>query len=149
MREFENISKTIPRAALVLLAAGAFTALPACSTLGIGGGSDGEDRGARMEVRVNNDHSGAERVAVSLMNGEGDRRALGEVDAGERRSFDTTGDPKANVRHRLMAESWRGETILSPEIVVQENSIVTWHIRDNRVEVFVARETASDGSSDN
>lgn len=142
MRDFKNIPKTIPRAALVLLVAGAFTTLSACSTLGIGGGS-GDDRGARMEVRVNNDHGGSERVTVSLMNGDGDRRALGEVNAGERRSFDTTGDPQSNVRHRLMAESWRGETILSPEIVVQENSIVTWHIRDNRVEVFEARETAS------
>jgi hypothetical protein len=141
MRNFENMLKTIPRAALVLLVAGAFTALSACSTLGLGGSSG--DRGAQMEVRVNNDHGGAERLTVSLMNGEGNRRALGEVSAGERRSFETTGDPQANVRHRLMAESRRGETILSPEIVVQENSIVTWHIRDNRVEVFEVRETAS------
>jgi hypothetical protein len=138
MRDLETIPKTVPRAALVLLVAGAFiTALSACSTLG-GGGSD-TDRGARMEVRVNNDHGGAERVTVSLMNADGNRRTLGEVNAGERRSFETTGDPESNVRHRLMAESRRGETILSPEIVVQENSIVTWHLRDNRLEVFVAR----------
>lgn len=143
MRNFKNMLKMVPRAALVLLVAGAFTALSACSTIGIGGGSSGEDRGAQMEVRVNNDHGGAERLTVSLMNGEGNRRALGEVSAGERRSFDTTGDPQSNVRHRLMAESRRGETILSPEIVVQENSIVTWHIRDNRVEVFEVRETAN------
>lgn len=141
MRDLETIPKTVPRAALALLVAGSFTALSACSTLGLGGGSD-TDRGAQMEVRVNNDHGGAERVTISLMNGDGNRRALGEVDGGEQRSFATTGDPEANVRHRLMAESRRGETILSPEIVVQENSIVTWHLRDNRVEVFVARETA-------
>lgn len=64
------------------------------------------------------------------------------MNSGDRRSFETTGDPQSNVRHRLMAESRRGETILSPEIVVQEQSIVTWHIRDNRVEVFEARERA-------
>lgn len=143
MRDPANIPKTIPRGALVLLVAGAFTALSACSTIGLGGG-DSSDRGAQMEVRVNNDHSGAERLSVSLMNAEGDRRSLGEVDAGERRSFETTGDPQSNVRHRLMAESRRGETILSPEIVVQEQSIVTWHIRDNRVEVFEAQEKSGD-----
>lgn len=142
MRNFENIPKSIPRAALALPVAGAFTALSACSTLGVGGSSD--DRVAQMEVRVNNDHGGAERVTISLMDGEGNRRALGEVNAGERRSFDTTGDPQSNVRHRLMAESRRGETTLSPEIVVQENSIVTWHLQDNRVEVFEARNTDSD-----
>ena len=139
MRDFENIPRTRFRGALVLLVAGTFSVLTACSTLGFGGGSD---RGAQMEVRVNNDHSGAEQVSVSLMNAEGDRRSLGEVNAGDRRSFDTTGDPQSNVRHRLMAESRRGETILSPEIVIQEQSIVTWHIRDNRVEVFESREKA-------
>lgn len=36
-----------------------------------------------MEVRVNNDHGEAERLSVSLMNGDGDRRAMGEVSAGE------------------------------------------------------------------
>jgi hypothetical protein len=143
MRDPENVPKTIPRGALVLLVAGAFTALSACSTLGMGGGSS-SDRGAQMEVRVNNDHSGAERITVSLMNAEGNRRSLGEVDAGERRSFETTGDPQSDVRHRLMAESRRGETILSPEIVIQEQSIVTWHIRDNRVEVYEARENTGD-----
>lgn len=143
MRDSENIPKTIPRGALVLLVAGAFTALTACSTLGMGGNSS-SDRGAQMEVRVNNDHSGAERVTVSLMNAEGERRSLGEVSAGERRSFETSGDPQESVRHRLMAESRRGETALSPEIVVQENSIVTWHIRDNRVEVHDVRAKAGD-----
>lgn len=143
MRDPENIPKTIPRGALVLLVAGAFTVLSACSTLGMGGGSN-SDRGAQMEVRVNNDHSGAERLTVSLMNAEGERRSLGEVSSGENRSFETSGDPQESVRHRLMAESRRGETILSPEIVVQEQSIVTWHIRDNRVEVHEAREKAGD-----
>lgn len=143
MRNFEKIPRMIPRATLALLVAGTFTVLSACSTLGMGSGSSG-DRVAQMEVRVNNNYSGAERVTISLMDADGNRRALGEVNAGERQSFDTTGDPQANMRHRLMAESRRGETTLSPEIVVQENSIVTWHLQDNRVEVFEARERAGD-----
>ncbi|MFW6192515.1 MAG: hypothetical protein ACOC83_03425 [Gemmatimonadota bacterium] len=143
MREAMNIPKTIPRLALAALVAATVPLLSACSSLGMGGGSS-SDRGAQMEVRVNNDHSGAERVTVSLMNAEGNRRSLGEVSAGERRSFDTSGDAEKNVRHRLMAESRRGETVLSPEIVVQEQSIVTWHIRDNQVEVYEAREKSGD-----
>ena len=142
MRDPETIPKTIPRGALVLLVAATFPALSACSTLGMGGGSSA--RGAQMDVRVNNDHGGAERVTVSLMNAEGDRRSLGEVSAGERKTFETTGDPHSDARHRLMAESYRGETILSPEILVQERSIVTWHIRDNRVEIHEVRERAGD-----
>jgi hypothetical protein len=141
MRDSGNVPRTIPGGALVLLVAGAFASLSACSTLG---GGSGSDRGAQMEVRVNNDHSGAERITVSLMNAEGERRSLGEVDAGERRSFETTGDPQKNVSHRLMAESRRGETVLSPEIVIQEQSIVTWYIRDNRVQVYEAREETGD-----
>lgn len=140
MPKLEKIPTPTPRGALVLAVAGAFTVLSACSTVGIGGSND--DRGAQLEVRVNNDHSGAERVTVSLMDGEGNRRTLGEVEAGERRSFETTGAPESNVRHRLMADSQRGETILSPEIVVKEQSIITWDLRDNRVEVFEAREKA-------
>lgn len=143
MRTFESLSKTIPRGALVALVAGAFTAFSACSALG-GGGSSSGDRGAQLEVRVNNDHSGADRVSVSLLNNEGNRRSLGEVSSGERRSFDVTADPGSDVVHRLMAESGRNETVVSPDIVVQENSIVTWHIRDNRIEVFVAREGGGD-----
>lgn len=54
--------------------------------------SDVGDRAAQMEVRVTNDHGGAERVTVSLMNGDGDRRALGEVNAGECRIRRLTGD---------------------------------------------------------
>jgi hypothetical protein len=145
MRTFESLAKkTIPRGALVALVAGAFMALSACSALGGGGGSSSADRGAQIEVRVNNDHGGAERVTVSLLNDQGNRRSLGEVSAGERRSFDVTGDPGSEVVHRLMAESRGNETVVSPDIAVQENSIVTWHIRDNRVEVFVAREAGSD-----
>ena len=143
MRTFASLSKTIPRGTLVVLVAGAFTALSACSVLG-GGGSSSADRGAQLEVRVNNDHGGAERVTVSLLNNEGNRRSLGEVSAGERRSFEITGDPGSKVVHRLMTESRGNETVASPDIAVQESSIVTWHIRDNRVEVFVAREEGGD-----
>lgn len=66
------------------------------------------------------------------------------MDAGERRSFETTGDPQSSAHHRLMADSRRGETILSPEIVVKEHSIVTWDLRDNQVEVYEAREGGGD-----
>lgn len=76
MRTFESpAKKTIPRGPLVaLVVAGTFTALSACSALG-GGGSSSADRGAQLEVRVNNDQSGAERVSVSLLNSEGNRGA--------------------------------------------------------------------------
>lgn len=140
MRALTSFPRMIPRSALAFLVAGTFIVLSAaCSTIGLGGGSS-SDRGAQLEVRVNNDHAGAERVTVSMLDGEGNRKALGEVRGGERRSFDTTGDPGSNARHRLMAESSRDETILSPEIVVRESSIITWNLRDNRVEVYEARE---------
>lgn len=143
MRNLESVPKAIPRSALVLMLAGAFTLLSACSMPG-GDGNSTEERGAQLDIRVNNDHAEAGRVTVSLLNGEGNRRTLGEVSAGERRTFEVTGDPGTNVRQRLMAESRRDETVVSPDIVVQEQSIVTWHIRENRVEIFVAQEKAND-----
>lgn len=137
MRILESVPKAIPRSALVLLMAGAFPLLSACSLSG-GGGSGAEERGTQLDIRVNNDHAGAERVTVSLLNGEGNRRTLGEVSPGERRTFEVTGDPGTDVHQRLMAESRRAETVVSPDIVVQEQSIITWHIRENRLEIFVA-----------
>lgn len=126
-----------PRSALPILMGVALTALSACGTLGIGGGGS---RGAQLEIRVNNDLPGFERVSVSLLDSDGNRQTLGNVDAGETRSFDATGDLESDLRYRLMAERGRGETILSPEIVVRERSIVTWNLRDNQLRVFEARD---------
>lgn len=130
--------KATPRCALPILMGVALTALSSCGTLGMGGGSS--RGGAQLEIRVNNDLPGFDRVSVSLMDSDGNRQTLGNVDAGETRSFDATGDLESDLRYRLMAEPDRGETILSPEIVVRERSIVTWNLRDNRVRVFEARD---------
>lgn len=125
-----------PRPALLVLLGVALATLSACATLGIGGGGGSAD----LEIRVTNDLGGFERVSVSLLDSEGNRQTLGDVDAGEMRSFDATGDLESDLRYRLMAEPRRGETILSPEIVVRERSIVTWSLRDNQVRVFEARD---------
>lgn len=131
--------KATSRGALCILAGMALTSLTACGTLGIGGGS--EDRGAQLEVRVTNNLASFERVSVSLQNIEGQRHSLGDVDAGDTKSFEATADPGEDVRYRLMAEPNRGgETILSREIVIRQSSIVSWNLRDNQVEVHEARD---------
>lgn len=127
----------MPRGALPILAGAALAALSACATLGGGGAGDGLE--AQLEIRVNNDLGGVDAVTVSLLDDQGNRQTLGNVDAGETRTFDATGDLASGDRYRLMAEPRRGETIVSPEIVVRERSIVAWTLRSNRVRVFEAR----------
>lgn len=133
MRRFDSMSGN----AVVLLTGTALAAFSACATLG---GSPGADPATEMEIRVNNNLGEFERVSVSLMDDAGNRQRLGEVDAQETRSFDATGDFDIGARYRLMAEPDRGQTILSPEIVIREGSIVAWDLRANRVQVFEARE---------
>lgn len=126
------------RGALPILAGAALAALSACATLG--GGSAGNGLDAELEIRVNNDLGGFDAVTVSLIDTQGNRQTLGDVDPGETRTFDATGDLASGDRYRLMAEPGRGETILSPEVVVRERSIVAWTLRSNRVRVFEARD---------
>lgn len=126
------------RGALPILAGAAFAALSACSMLGGGGGGNGLE--AQLQIRVNNDLGGFDPVTVSLIDDQGDRQTLGDVDSGETRTFDATEDLASGARYRLMAEPGRGETILSAEIVVRERSIIDWSLRSNRVRVFEARD---------
>lgn len=133
---------TIRRATLALLTGLALTGFAACSAIGVGGG--GNEGGVPLEVRVNNDLRASQQVSVSLHNTTGDQRTLGRVSAGETRSFEITADQGSDIRYRLMAEPVRGETILSRDVRVRENSILSWSLQDNEIEVFEARD--QDGS---
>lgn len=123
----------IVRGTLLILAA---AALAACATLR--GGQ--EMPRAELEIRVTNDLRSPGPVSVSLLDHEGNRETLGEVEAGATRSFDATTDLEEEGRYRLMAEPERGEAILSPEVMVREGSIIRWNLRDNTVQVFEARD---------
>lgn len=129
------------RVASAILIGLAFTGLSACSAIGVGG--SGENAGVPLEVRVTNDLREAEQVSVSLHSTAGRRQSLGTVASGETRSFEVTAQQGEDARYRLMAEPEDGETVLSRDLVLQENSIVDWDLRDNAIRVYQARDQAS------